>query len=169
MWCQRYLVAYIQLMTLPKEPATDPWLHLGTREFGGDHNFLDICARSLVTSIVVSYSRPWSSNRGSSDRLRLPRELFFDMSKLFRREDPGERLLPFDHEIHKRVLSTRHKIVAHSDHSEWTYEVDRTATGVATKLKDPFAYLTLEDARRLVTNTQSLRSELDEHRRRALS
>ena len=169
MWCQRHLVAYIEVMTPPADTDSDPWLNLRSRDFEGDHNFLDILGRSLATSIVISYSRPWSNNRGPSGRLRLPKRLFFDMSQLFRRDNPEERLLPFDHEIHERVLGMRDKIVAHSDHSEWTFEVDRTARGVDTKLKDPFTYLTLEDARRLLTNTQSLRSELHEYRRRALS
>jgi len=169
MWCQRHLVAYIELMTPPNEAERDPWLNISSREFDGEHNFVDILARSLVTSIVISYSRPWSNNRGPSGHLRLPKKLFFDMARLFRRDKPEERLLPFDDEVHERVLGIRDKIVAHSDHSEWTFDIQRSALGTETTLKDPFPYFKLEDARRLLTNTRSLRSELHEYRRRALS
>lgn len=169
MWCQRHLVAYIELMTPPENPTSDPWLNLRSREFEGDHNFLDILGRSLATAVVISYSRPWSNNRGPTGRLRLPKKLFFDMSQLFKRENPEERMLPFDQDVHKRVLGLRDKIVAHSDHSEWRFEVDRSRMGTETTLKDPFIYLTLEDARQLLTNTRSLRSELGEYRRRVLA
>jgi hypothetical protein len=140
MWCQRHLIAYIELMTPFEDPDSDPWLNLRSHEFEGNHNFLDILGRSLATSIVISYSRPWSNNRAPSGRLRLPTRIFFEMSQLFQRENPEKRLLPFDHMIHERVLSMRDKIVAHSDHSEWGFEVDQTAVGIDTKLKDPFTY-----------------------------
>jgi hypothetical protein len=169
MWCQLHLVAYIEIMTPPENAGSDVWLTLRSREFGGDHNFLDILARSLMTSIVLSYTRPWCNNRGPDGRLRLPKQLFFDMSQLFKREDPEERLLPFDHDIHDRVLGMRDRVIAHSDHSEWRFEVHRTSGGIETNLKDPFTYLTLEEARVLLRNTRSLRSELSEYRRRALN
>jgi len=169
MWCQRHLIAYIELLTPPKEREQDPWSDIRSREFEGEHNFIDILGRSLVTSIVISYSRPWSNNRGVNGHLRLPEKLFFDMSRLFRREKPDERLLPFDNTVHKRVLGIRDKIVAHSDHSEWTFEIQPSRFGTETMLMDPFPYLTLDEARQLLTNTKSLRSELHEYRRRALS
>lgn len=169
MWCERYLIAYIELMTPPEDAASDPWLNLKSREFEGDHNFLNILARSLTTSIITSYSRPWSNNQSPKGRLRLPKDLFFDMAQLFRREGPEERLLPFDHKIHNRILHTRDKIVSHSDHSVWTFKIDKTDWEVATKLKDPLEYLTLDDSRLLLANTQSLRSELRERTQRALS
>ncbi|WP_132977921.1 hypothetical protein [Thiobaca trueperi] len=169
MWCQRYLVAYIELMTLSENPESDPWLNLRSREFGRDHNFLDILGRSLVTAVVISYSRPWSNNRGPAGRLRLPNKLFSDMAQLLKREDPEDRLLPFDHDVHKKVLGLRDKIVAHSDHSEWSFEIASSRLGTETTLKDPFTYLTLEAARQLLANTQSLRSEMNEYRRKALA
>jgi len=169
MWCQRYLVAYIDLMTPAENSEPDPWLNLRSREFEGDHNFLDILGRSLVTAVVISYSRPWSNNRGPDGCRRLPNKLFFDMAQLFKREDTEDRLLPFDHDVHKKILGLRDKIVAHSDHSEWSFKVAGSRLGTETTLKDPFTYLTLEDARQLLTNTQSLRSELNEYRRKALA
>ena len=166
--CQRYLIAYIELMTPREAETADPWLNLESREYEGDHNFLDILARSLVTSIVISYGRPWSNNRSPAGKVRLSKKVFLDMSQQFRRGDPEERLLPFDHGVHDQVLDARDKIIAHSDLSEWPFSIDRTSNRIETRSRDPFSFLSLEDARTLLRNTQSLRAQLNEYRRKAL-
>lgn len=171
MWCERYLVAYIELMTPPGSTSEDIWTSAKSREFAGDFNFLDILGRSLVTSIMISYSRPWSKNRGSdSDTVRLPKMMFRDLAEVRRRDDDTQRLLPFHHDVHERVLQARDKVVAHSDSSGWEFSIlpaERTA--IETKMKDPFRYLSLEDARQLLENTQSLRSQLASYESEASS
>ena len=55
MWCQLYLVAYIELMTPPKSETEDMWRSMKSREFpNADVNFLNTFGRSLVSSIVTS-------------------------------------------------------------------------------------------------------------------
>lgn len=168
-WCQKYLIAYIELMTPQARGEHDAWIGLQSREFPGEHNFLDILGRSLAQSIIISYSRPWSTNRGDDGRpARLEESLLLDIEKLLKREAPGERLLPFDRALHLRVVRMRDKIVAHSDHAEWEFGVDRSGSGTRTDLADPFRYFSLEEARTLLANTESLRSELAACRRHAL-
>jgi len=167
-WCQRYLVAYVELMTPPDDADADPWQALQSREFPGEFNFVDILARALGQAIVVSYSRPWSRNRSQGPG-RLPKSILSDMAKLFRRDAPTEPLLPFDHALHERVLCVRDKIVAHSDHHGWDFDVEIKPHATETRLSDPFSHLSAEEARTLLTNTESLRSELAARRRSALA
>jgi len=81
-WCQRYLVAYLALLKEP-QGANDPWTRIDLGEEGPDLEALDILARALVTSIVISYARPWSKNRDVTGRpSRLVRTIFKGMSEV---------------------------------------------------------------------------------------
>jgi len=156
MWCQRYLIAYIELRTPPDLESEDIWKSAKSREFpDADVKFLDTLGRSLVTSIVISYIRPWSNNVG------LPGRMLSSLAKVRHRDDARKRLLPFHSAVHKRMLKARHKVVAHSNFAMWGYAIHRTERNtIEATLKDPFRYLSLEEARQLIENTKSLRSQL---------
>src|ERR1041385_1251867 len=120
MWCERYLIAYIELMTPPVHADNDTWVLLKSKAFPGDHNFLDILGRSLVTSIIISYCRPWSANRGRDGRrLCLNKTLLEEMARLRCRSDESKPLLPFHRIVHDRIFRERAKAMAYSDSSEW--------------------------------------------------
>ena len=163
------LGAYIELMTPPDSESEDIWRSAKSREFTGDFNFLDILGRSLVTSIVISYNRPWSNNRRSDgSKVSLSERIIRDLAKLRRRDDARKRLLPFHRAVHKRVLTARNKVVAHSDFAKWGSAAHRAERNTSeTKLKDPLRYLSLEEARRLLENTKSLRSQLNLYKHEA--
>ena len=117
MWCERYLVAYIELMTPPASESEDVWWSMKSREFPDlELNFVDILGRSLVSLIVISYIRPWfKSRRSDGSAVRLPETTFRDFAKVFRRDDESQRLLPFHHDLHNRLLKERNQVVGHSD------------------------------------------------------
>lgn len=167
MWCQCYLVAYIEMMTPPDSESEDIWRSAKSREFPDENfNFLDIFGRSLVTSIVISYIRPWSGNqRPDGSKVSLPERIIRDLAKVRRRDDARKRLLPFHRAVHKRVLTARNKVVAHSDFAKWGFAIRRAGRNtIETNLKDPLRYLSLEEARQLLENTKSLRSQLNSYK-----
>lgn len=168
MWAERYLVAYIELMTPVCEGNTDHWLALRAKKY--EHvNFIDTLARSLFTSFVISYSRPWSGNR---DRLNkreiLPESIFEDMNVSMRRGDETKSRFPFNNDLHERVVRLRNKVIAHSDGQQREFNVvveGKTANSVDTHAVDPFVYFTVREANELLVNTSSLRGQLGIYRR----
>lgn len=168
MWCQRYLAAYLDLLRKPVG-ASDQWASLEFEQFTSDLNALDILARSLVTSIVISYSRPWSNSLGAAgQRSKLPKTIFRDMNQVGNARGTESPMLPFHHAIHKRVLKARDKLIAHSDAAEWDIQIAATTHGFEISANDPFQYLLESDARALLENTRSLRSEIKHRERKAL-
>lgn len=169
MWCERYLLAYLELLKNPVD-SEDHWQELSFTEGGADLNPIDILARSLVTSIVISYSRPWSNNRNSGGQpSRLPKTIFRDMQKVGSERGTNRPLLPFNQDVHRLILNARNKVVAHSDHAEWKVEVTANNYGTNTSTWDPFQYLHEAEARQLLQNTRSLRSELKYKKGKALA
>ena len=170
MWCERYLIAYVELMTPVEHGEADAWLMLKSREHGDDFRFIDICGRSLVTSIVIAYSRPWSNNKDlTGNKRRLNKQIFQDMSLAVKREDPDERALSFHMKEHNHILRLRGRVVGHSDAAVWDFDLNQSEFGqTETTMKDPFPYLSVDDARKVLENTQSLRTQIGTYRSRIL-
>ena len=169
MWCQRYVVAYLNLLKKPQD-ADDPWIGIELGDEGAELNSLDILARSLVTSIVISYTRPWSSNRDVAGKLsRLPQAIFKDMHEVGNERGTDQPLLPFNQGIHKQVLEARDKVIAHSDHAKWGMQLTSCDHGTESTARDPFRYLLDAEVQQLLENTKSLRSEIHYKKSDALS
>lgn len=168
MWAQRYLLTYLDLIKDP-EGAEDPWRRILPTKDGTDLNLIDVLARSLATAIVISYSRPWSDNKDSNHQVnKLTKLIFKRMHDAGNRRGTDEPLLPFNKQIHRTVLDIRNTVVAHSDHSQWEFDISRETHETKYSSTDPFQYFSKQDAEDLLVNTQSLRSEID-HQKRALN
>lgn len=160
MWCQRYLIAYLGLLKKPTSNK-DPWQSISFTDAETEQNSVDILARSLVTSIVISYARPWSKNRNAGGKpTKLSNKIFKGMQEAGNLRETDEPLFPFNHDVHNRVLSARDKVVAHSDHGEWEMQIAVGTYGTTTSGRDPFAYLSGSKGQELLENTKSLRSFL---------
>ena len=94
--------------------------------------------------------------------------IFRELSRLRCREDPARPLLPFDRALHDQVVEARDTVMAHSDFSGFMFERVRTGPSeVETKIRDPFGYLSLDQARKLLENAQSLRAQVGHYQQEA--
>ena len=60
----------------------------------------------------------------------------------------------------------RNKVIAHSDATEWDINIQQGEYGgLETSSRDPFEYLSLEEAQHLIDNTQAIRSQLSHYKR----
>lgn len=66
------------------------------------------------------------------------------------------------------MLDTRDKIIAHSEHEKWGMQITSNANMIASEGRDPFPYLSEAEARDLLENTKSLRSEICRMKNEAL-
>lgn len=91
--------------------------------------------RAITTAIVVSYSRPFSSNKNSpSATSTLP-------LKVLRQYDPKER------DLHKKIIEYRNQIYAHSEGEVWEIQLSKMDGSelVGTRVIDPYVSFSKEE------------------------
>lgn len=135
-YCQRYLANHLY--------AISPTSHVEALAFS--------------TAIIVTYSRPFSGNRGRAKK----------------RDPVDERyisaLLPTERDVHDQIIDLRNSMFAHSDASAHNVQVTNTTSGgLVTFSQDRLAPLNKMVVECLLANLQKFNVANEELRRDAVA